>query len=201
MAGLLVMRGEPDEAREAYRRAAVTLEELGLELARAALTQIGVPLELLAGDPVAAEHEARKGAEIFSHFGSSAVQAPLIAEALHAQGRFTEAAQALKGAGVESGPAIAPWQVRWRIVAARLAIAEGRAADAVDTARASVELAERTDDLNLRADAFSALADALLAAGRSDDSTAAVAGARACYEAKGNVAAAATLPTPARSSA
>ena len=71
MAGLQAMRGELDEAREAYRRAAVTLEELGLELARAALTQIGVPLELLAGDPLAAEHEARKGAEIFSRFGSS----------------------------------------------------------------------------------------------------------------------------------
>jgi class 3 adenylate cyclase/tetratricopeptide (TPR) repeat protein len=201
MAGLQAMHGELAEARESYRRAAVTLEELGLELARAALTQIGVPLELLAGDPPAAEREARKGAEIFSRFGSASVQAPLIAEALYAQGRFAEAAQALETAGVESGPAIAPWQVRWRIVAARLAIADERTADALETAQAGVELAERTDDLNLRADAFAALGDALLAAGRPDDSAEAVARARAFYDAKGNLAAAAMLPAPARSSA
>jgi class 3 adenylate cyclase/tetratricopeptide (TPR) repeat protein len=201
MAGLQAMRGAFDDARGAYRRAAATLEELGLELARAALTQIGVPLELLAGDPLAAEREARKGAEIFSRFGSSAVQVPLIAEALYAQGRFPEAARALDTTGVESGPAIAPWQVRWRIVAARLAIADGRPADAVGVASTGVEFAERTDDLNLRADALAAAADALLAAGRPDESADAIARARACYDTKGNIAAAAMLPAPAPSSA
>ena len=129
------------------------------------------------------------------------MQAPLIAEALYAQGRFPEAARALETAGVESGPAIAPWQVRWRIVAARLAIADGRAVDAVGAASAAVEFAERTDELNLRGDAFAALADALLAAGRPGDWADAVARARACYDAKGNLVAAAMLPMPARSSA
>jgi hypothetical protein len=102
---------------------------------------------------------------------------------------------------VESGPAIAPWQVRWRIVAARLAIADGRPADAVGVASTGVEFAERTDDLNLRADALAAAADALLAAGRPDESADAIARARACYDTKGNIAAAAMLPAPAPSSA
>ena len=68
-------------------------------------------------------------------------------------------------------------------------------------ASAAVEFAERTDDVNLRGDAFAALADALLAAGRPGDSADAVARARACYDAKGNLVAAAMLPMPARSSA
>lgn len=199
MAGLEAMRGAFDDARAAYGRAAATLEELGLELARAALTQIGVPLELLAGDPLAAEREARRGAEIYSRFGSSEVQAPLIAEALLAQGRPAEAARALETAGVESGPAIVPWQVRWRIVAARLALTDDWPADAAEIARAAVAHAERTDDLNLRGDALTVLAESQLAAGNAEESAEAVAAARTCYEAKGNTAARAALPAPTHS--
>ena len=146
--------------------------------------------------------EARKGAEIFSRFGSSAVQAPLIAEALYAQGRFPEAARALETAGVESGPAIA--SVAGALAHRRRASGDLRRAGGVTllaTAQAAVELAERTDDLNLRGDAFAALADALLPAGRPGDSADAVARARAFYDAKGNLVAAAMLPMPARSSA
>jgi class 3 adenylate cyclase/tetratricopeptide (TPR) repeat protein len=201
IAGLEAMLGDFDGARMAYARAASMLEELGLELARAALTQIGAPLELLAGDPVAAEREARKGAELFSRFGSSAVQAPLIAESLHAQGRFDEASRALAENGVESGPGIAQWQVRWRIVAARLAIADERAQDALESAAAGVELADRTDDLNLRGDALAALAESRLAMGRPEEAAEGLAAARAFYDAKGNIAARAALPAPARSTA
>jgi hypothetical protein len=187
------MLGEPGEARDAYRKAAAMLEELGLELARAALTQIGVPLELLAGDPVAAELEARSGAQIFSRFGSEQLQAPLIAEALHAQGRFDEAARALEGVAAESGPSVAQWQARLRIVQARLATESGALDDAVDRAQASVVIAGRTDDLSLRADACSALAAALSAARRTSEGARALEKARSLYEAKGNVAALALL--------
>ena len=190
IAGLQGMLGDFDHARDAYARAAATLEELGLELARAALTQIGVPLELLAGDPVAAEQEARRGAEIFTRFGSAAVQAPLIAEALHAQGRYDEASQALAVAAVGAGSGIVQWQVRLRIVESRLAVARGRAADAVTAARTGVEVASRTDDLNLRADATVALAQGLYAVGRHDEAAGALADARGLYDTKGNVAAA-----------
>jgi class 3 adenylate cyclase/predicted ATPase len=189
VAALEAMLGDFDAARRSYGRAAAMLEELGLDLARAALTQIGVPVELLAGDPVAAEREARKGAEIFARFGSSRVQAPLIAESLHAQGRFDEAEQELGEHGLESGPGIAQWQVRWRIVSARLAIAGDRARDAVESAAEALQLADRTDDLNLRGDAIAALGASRLAAGETEAAAEAVAAARAFYEAKGNVAA------------
>jgi class 3 adenylate cyclase/predicted ATPase len=200
-AGLEAMLGDFDKARAAYARAASMLEELGLELARAALTQIGVPLELLAGDPIAGEREARKGAEIFARFGSSVVQAPLIAESLHAQGRFHEAAQALTEAAVGSRPAIAQWQVHWRIVEARLALADERPVDAVESAGAGVALAEPTEDLNLRGDAMAALGAAQRAVGRHKEAAEALRSARAFYEAKGNVAAVAALPVEAQSTA
>jgi tetratricopeptide (TPR) repeat protein len=192
------MLGDVEGARLAYARAAEVFDELGLELARAALTQIGVPLELSAGDAVAAEQEARKGADILARFGSAMVQAPLIGEALHAQGRFEEAADALAGATLDSGPRIAQWQVRLRIVEARLAVVLDGPGDAVEIAQAGVALADRTEDINLRGDALATLAGALVAGGRGDEAAEATDAARAHYEAKENLAAAATLAASVR---
>ena len=200
-AGLQAMLGDFDSARGSYVRAASMLEELGLDLARAALTQIGVPIELLAGDPEAAEREARRGAEILVHFGSSAVQAPLIAEALHAQGRYHDAAACLRDVTSDAGPGIPQWQVRLRIVETRLAIAADQPAVAVELAREGVSLAGAAEDVNLRADATAELAEALRAAGQEDEAADAAGAALALYEAKGNVAAVHALKKHARSSA
>jgi class 3 adenylate cyclase/tetratricopeptide (TPR) repeat protein len=197
VAALDAMLGDFDAARESYIRAAAVLEELGHELARAALTQIGAPLELLAGDPVAAEREARRGAAIYERYGSSIVQTPLIAEALHAQGRYDDAARTLAEAPIESGPGFAQWQVRWRIVAARLAVADGNGREALASAKAGVDLAAATDDLSLRGDATAVLAASLAATGRPEDATEARDAALELYEAKGNVAAAAALASHA----
>ena len=197
VAGLEAMRGDFAAAREAYARAAATLEELGLELPRAALTQVGVPVELLAGDPVTAEHEARRGAETFARFGSAGIQAPLIAEALEAQGRREEAEQELARTPLQSGPQLAQWQVRWRIVCSRLLAAAGRADEAAQTASAGVARADETDDFSLRGDAYAALAAALASAGDGEGAVSAAATARDAYAAKGNVAAAALISVPA----
>jgi len=195
MSGLLAMVGDFDEARSAYRAAAAILEELGLDLARAALTQIGVPLELLAGNPIAAELEATRGAEIYARFTSFALQAPLIAEALLAQGRHVDAEDALAGVTAESGPEGVQWQVHLRIAQARLATARERVSDAVVLTEDAVALADRTDDLSLRGDAMTSLANALSASGRSGDAVEARSTALALYESKGNVAAAEALVT------
>ena len=194
MAGLLAMVGDFEQARDAYRTAAAMLEELGLDLARAALTQIGVPLELLAGDPVAAGHEATKGAEVYARFTAFALQAPLIAEALLAQGRHFDAVDALGGVTAESGPEGVQWQVHLRIAQARLAIAEDRVSDALVLAHQAVALADETDDLSLRGDAMTSLANVLVASDRPEDAVEARNTALALYESKGNVAAAALVP-------
>ncbi len=195
MAGLLAMAGDFEEARSAYRAAAAILEELGLDLARAALTQIGVPLELLAGDPVEAEREATTGAEIYARFTPFGLQAPLIAEALLAQGRDLDAEEALAGVTAESGPEGVQWQVHLRIAQARLATAQERVADAVALSGEAVALADGTDDLTLRGDAMTSLATALDASGRSEDAAEARSTALALFESKGNAAAAKALVT------
>ena len=156
-----------------------------------------MPLELLAGDPVTAEHEARRGAEIYARITSFPVQAPLIAEALLAQGRHDDAAKALAGVAAQSGPGGVQWQVHLRIAQARLAIAGERVSDAVDLAGECVALAAETDDLSLRGDAMTSLANALAASGRTGDAVEARSTALALYESKGNVAAVAALvPVP-----
>ena len=65
LGGLLAMRGDFDAARTQIGLAETRFEELGLLLALAGTTQIAGPLELLAGDPAAAEVELRRGLEIF----------------------------------------------------------------------------------------------------------------------------------------
>ena len=197
VAGLEAMLGEFDAARESYRSAGAILEELGLELARAALTQIGVPLALLSGDASWAEQEARGGAEILVRFGSASVQAPLIAEALYAQGRVEEASKALEDLDPQAIPAIVHWHVRRGIIETRLALAGGRVGEALATAESAVGLARKTEDPSLLGDALVAHAEALLGRDRGAEAEASVEEARRLYDAKENVAAAAGLSTVA----
>jgi class 3 adenylate cyclase/tetratricopeptide (TPR) repeat protein len=185
VAGLEAMRERMDEAHRAYERASTTYEELGLLLPLAALTQIGVPLELLAGDPVAAELEARRGDAIFARAGSTAVQAPLIAETLLAQGRDEHAERAL-GELDSNSPRLAPWQVKWRTTRARLDARLGEHAAADTWAREATLLADATDDLSLAGDAWLALTEVLRASGREAEALRAGDEARRRFERKGH---------------
>ncbi len=192
-AGLEGMRGRFDAARQAYGRAIEVLDELGLVRPRAALTQVVVPIELLAGDGVAAEREARLGAEVLTGLGLPTLQVPLIAEALWAQGRTDEAQTALDEQAPETGPPLPPWQVRWRIVRSRLLLSRGDTAAAVDWAREATGIAGATDDLVLLGDAHAALAEALARAGVDEDAAAAVRYALELYARKQASAAAARV--------
>ena len=167
-----------------------SLEALGHELARAALTQIGAPLALLLGDPTFAEREARLGEEILRRFDSAVLQAPLIAEAVAAQGRFAEAEAMLSEVSDVAGPPLPQWQVRLSIVQSRLASADRRFDEALDRAASAVRRSSETDDVNLRGDSHAALATALALAGDLDSALAERDAALAFYEQKENVAAA-----------
>ena len=143
-AGLEGLRGSFEAARAAYRKAIEVLDELGLVLPRAALTQVVVPIELLAGNGAAAEREARLGAETFAQLGTPTLQVPLIAESLWAQGRYDEANAVLGEQSPDAGPSLPAWQVRWRIVSARLLLARKDARTALDRARESATHADAT---------------------------------------------------------
>ncbi len=188
LAELEAMLGHFDAAREAYARARAIYEELGLRMPLAGLTTIGAELELLAGDPVAAEAEARRGLAVVEGSGLEAELLPLVAEALIAQGREAEAEPLL--ADVDADAHSIPWQVRLRTARARLLVSRGEMAPALDEARAAVARAALLDDVNLSADAYSALALVLEASGRDDEASTARAEAHARYVIKGNIVAA-----------
>jgi class 3 adenylate cyclase/tetratricopeptide (TPR) repeat protein len=193
VAGLEGLQGAFEAARAAYGTAIEALDELGLVLPRAALTQVVVPIELLAGDGPAAEREARLGAETFARFGSPTLQVPLIAEALLAQGRIDEACAVLDEQTPETGPPLLAWQVRWRIVRSRALLALGHIAEAPGCAHEAVALADGTDDLVLRADAYAVLAAALAASGAGERAGSFRRSAQQLYDRKQASAAAARL--------
>lgn len=188
LAELEAMLGRFDPAREAYRRARAIYEELGLRMPLAGLTTIGAELELLAGDPLAAETEARRGIDVLEGSGLEGELAPLVAEALLAQGRDGEAAAVLMDADGDAHSI--PWQVRLRTARARLLAACGEVTAALDEAQAAVQRAALLDDVNLSADAYGALAQVLDISGRADEARNARDEAYERYVLKGNVVAA-----------
>jgi len=190
LAELEAMLGRFDEARDAYGRSRAIYEELGLRMPLAGLTTIGAELELLAGDPVAAEAEARRGLAVVEGSGLEVELLPLVAEALIAQGRETEAAPLLADADADADAHSIPWQVRLRTARARLLVSRAEVAPALEEARAAVERAALLDDVNLSADAYAALAFVLEASGRDGEASAAREEAHGRYVLKGNVVAA-----------
>jgi ATP/maltotriose-dependent transcriptional regulator MalT len=91
---LEALRGDFEHARELYRRALATFEELGLLIDAAGLSLLSGRVELLAGDPAAAERELRRGYEYLSRLGERYLRssvAGLLAEAVAAQGRVDDA--------------------------------------------------------------------------------------------------------------
>ena len=93
LGGLLGMRGQFDEARDAMRRAERMYLELGLRLALAGLTQVAGPVELLAGDPAAAAIVLRRGYDFLHEIGVTGDSDALLAEALYQQGDYAQAAE------------------------------------------------------------------------------------------------------------
>jgi hypothetical protein len=183
------MREDFGRARSLAADSLAVLEELGGELRLASNRQAAVAIELLAGDAVAAEREARAAHAVLSERGDRAILPTieaLLATALCDQGRLDEAA-----AAVAAGDAI----VASRDAATRVLLHAARARALADegAARSAVDLADGTQNPSLRGDAQAGLAEVLLAAGRVEEADAVAEGARACYAAKGNKAAAARL--------
>jgi class 3 adenylate cyclase/tetratricopeptide (TPR) repeat protein len=190
-AGLHGMLGEFDEARAAARRAETIYIDLGLRLALAGLTQIAGPIELLAGDANAAESVIRRGYDILHQIGSTGDSDALLAESLHAQGRYAEAGLLVEHALSRTHDSdVAP---RVQLLGLRAKLGARSAEDTMDDARTAIELASATDALNLQAEAYANLAETLRQLDRIEDAAAATATAVQIYTRKGNRAAVARL--------
>src|SRR5207244_86230 len=73
LAGLLAMQGAIEDGRRVYADAVATYEELGLRLRRATYAHVGAQIELLAGEPGAAEKELRTASDALGRFGAYGV--------------------------------------------------------------------------------------------------------------------------------
>jgi DNA-binding SARP family transcriptional activator len=187
LSGLEAMADRLDDARDSHRRARAIYEQLNLGFFIAALSAISGPVDLLAGDPEAAERELRLGIELLAGRANEdavAYRSALLALTLLAQGRRDAAADALRVAQ--------PLKIMTRITHG---LATARVHDDVPAARYAVDVAASTEALNLQADAQATLADLLDARDREEAAYRRRLALR-LYEQKGNVIAAHGLRAP-----
>jgi ATP/maltotriose-dependent transcriptional regulator MalT len=183
------MRGQFDRGRELYRQALANFEELGLRVDAATVSLSSSRVELLAGEPAAAEAELRRGYDYFSDIGEryllSSV-AGLLAEAVAVQGRWDEAEALARETEELAAPDDVDAQTLWRLAQARVCLARGDVVEAEALSREAVELLRPTDYVVNQISALATLAWALREAGSNGDAAEAFARAEELARAKGS---------------
>ena len=168
LSGLRAMQGDFAAARDLYTRARLMLEEFGRSVVAASTSQQSCRVELLAGDPAAAERELRRDFDELSEMGERyfrSTAAGELARALYAQGRYAEAEELTRVAEELSADDDLTSQALWRSVRGKTLARQGVEGGAEELAREAVELLEGTDALILQADALEDLAEVLALAG------------------------------------
>ncbi|MGH2800123.1 MAG: tetratricopeptide repeat protein, partial [Thermoleophilaceae bacterium] len=185
------MLGDFAAARQAVAEARSIVDDLGFVWHRAGLASAAGFVEMLAGDPAAAERELREGLAVLersdmtgSYFGMGLRDE--LAQALYAQERYEEAKELCGASEREAARDDIQAQVQWRALRAKLMAREGRADEAEALARAAVALVERTEFLIVHANALMDLGEALRLAGRPSEAISALEDARRLYERKGD---------------
>ncbi len=194
LAALRGMEGRFDEARTLAARSVGILEDLGLWLRAAFVSETVAYVENLAGDADAAEVALRAGYEVSEKLGERgflATVAALLARGLLDEGRTEEAEALIEQSAEAAAEDDLATQVLLLGVHGRAMAARGELAEGERSCRDAVRLADESDDLNMRAEAREALADALHRASDLAGAHAALEEALALFEAKENVVAAA----------
>jgi tetratricopeptide (TPR) repeat protein len=174
------------DARRAAARGRPTLTEMGAKIQWAALcAEVAGQIELIAGDPAAAEHHIRDAYQALRAIGeriNRANTACLLAEAVYAQGRFGEAEQ-LAGEARElllEADAFEP-QARWRAAKAKLLARRGEFAAARRLADEAEALVSPTSYAALLAEVLVAKAEVNRLAGAPDQAEASLRTALGIY--------------------
>jgi ATP/maltotriose-dependent transcriptional regulator MalT len=168
LSGLRAMQGDFDRARDLYTHARLMLADLGRSVVAASTSQQSCGVEMLAGDPAAAERELRRDfAELLEmgekYFLSTA--AGELARAVYAQSRYAEAEElTLMAEELSAGDDLTS-QALWRSVRAKALARRGQGREAEELAREAVELLRGTDALPLQAGALEDLAEVLALVG------------------------------------
>ncbi len=185
---LEAMAGRFDASRRLVAEADAIANDLGLELTGASIRFEAARAELFAGDPAAAEREARPGLELLERIGNRGhwvTAAMVVADALLEQGRPAEAEALADLARTWAMQEDIDPQIGLRRVKARVLAARGELDDAERLAREAVALASRTDYLENHALSCADLAEVLDRAGRADEARAELERALELFERKG----------------
>jgi class 3 adenylate cyclase/tetratricopeptide (TPR) repeat protein len=187
---LLALSGRFDEARESWAEGVAILQELGLRIAAAGMSQERFDIELLAGDLPAAEAVLREACETLEELGEKgflSTRAACLGLCLVRQGRPAEAEPFLELAertmpkdGVDVVSLV-------DTARAAMLFARGSLREAEDHARQALAAIADWDQPNFKGDTLVQLADVLQASGRSDEAVSAYSEALALYERKENL--------------
>ena len=191
LGGLHAMVGRFDLARQLLATSNAVYADLGLTL-NAATSHNEAVIELLAGNPAAAELSLRNGYRALEEMGERwflSTTAAFLGRAVLEQGRDDEADDLAKMSAQLAANSDVLSQILWRGVRAQVLARRQLVEEAEKLAREAVMRAESTDFLNHRADALVDLSHVLEASHRCDDAIAAASGALHLFELKGNVVA------------
>jgi tetratricopeptide (TPR) repeat protein len=168
LAGLHAMQGDVEEGRELARRARHLLEELGLDVEVASATIEAWRVEMLAGDPAAAERELRHGYEILVALGEKYVLSTvsgLLAQTLDVLGRCDEIESLSRLSRELASEDDVDAQALWRCVHAKTLARSGAFDEARELVGEALELLAATDAVVYRFGALLDLAEVLRLAG------------------------------------
>jgi class 3 adenylate cyclase/tetratricopeptide (TPR) repeat protein len=172
LASLVAMSGDFAGARGLCREARATLEDLGAVVVGAATSLTSGRIELLAGNPTAAEQELRRDHELLLELGElyyRPLVTAMLAQALCVQGRWHEAGELATAAAELAGEDDVEPQALWRSVQSKVLAAQGDLDAGVALSREAVALLEGTDAVFVKVEALLDLGEVLHLAQRDDD--------------------------------
>jgi predicted ATPase/class 3 adenylate cyclase len=190
LAHLEAMRGNFDLARDLYRKSRASLLEFGWKLHAAVTSHSSGPIEMLAGDPAAAEAELRRDYRALQEMGENyhlSTTAAFLAEALFEQGqlekaeRFTRASEELATEGDITS------QFLWRTVRGKILAHQGHVAAGAILVRQALDLIATAEEPDSEASAFLDLAEVLALEQKLEQARQALERAVALFEVKGNI--------------
>ncbi|MDO8484870.1 MAG: adenylate/guanylate cyclase domain-containing protein [Candidatus Limnocylindrales bacterium] len=169
VAQLHAMEGRFEQARELYRMGRELVSDLGPSVTGASASLEVSRVEMLAGDPAAAERELRRDYDTLTAMGESYYRssvAAFLAHAVFALGRHPEALELSRVAEGLADQDDVLSQVAWRTARAKALSVDGGTKEAISLASEAVRIAAASADIEQHADALMDLAEVV---GRSGD--------------------------------